>query len=265
MRLFLLVIAATALVEPSPAANTPSRDTNCTDEMVAQLAQAGVPRDLILQKIEECDPHFDLDPAHLIALKQAGVSDDLVRAMARAQNGDRHLVAVRPPVPQAAEGLPDEVGVYYALRDGELERIEGIAVSNRRTGSLLASAATMGIKRARINAQLKGSNALMRITERQPRFYFYLPEGASIGDYILLKLAQREDLRQIEIAEQTLWKVQEGVDHAQQIDFTYQRVKSRLYAVTPHTELPSGEYGFYVAAGVELTKPSGRIYDFGIN
>jgi hypothetical protein len=233
--------------------------------MVAQLVYAGVPRDLVLQKVEECDPHFNLDPVNLIALKQAGVPDDIIRAMARQQSGQHNLVVARPADLSGAAILPDEVGVYWSTRSGELERIEGIAVSNRRTGSLLAYTASMGFKRARINAQLKGSRARLRVNDRQPQFYFYLPEGASIGDYVLLRMAQREDVRQVEIAERTFWKAQEGVDHAKEVDFTYKRLRSRLYAVTLTTELPSGEYGFYVAAGVELTKPSGRIYDFGID
>jgi hypothetical protein len=34
--------------------------------------------------------------------------------------------------------------------------------------------------------------------------------------------------------------------------------------LTPSRELAPGEYGFYIASGVELKKASGRIYDFGI-
>ena len=96
-------------------------------------------------------------------------------------------------------------------------------------------------------------------------FLFYLPEDASIGDYILLRLAQRKDVRQIEIGERTLWKVQSGVDHAKETDFTYDRIKNRLYRLRPNGELGPGEYGFYIASGVELKKATGRIYDFGID
>src|ERR1035438_10412536 len=79
----------------------------------------------------------------------------------------------------------------------------------------------LGIKRMRVNAQLNGPHAQLRIKERQPQFYFYLPEVASIGDYLLLRLAQRPDVRQIEIGEKTIWKEQVGVDHAKEVSFTY--------------------------------------------
>lgn len=249
-----------------------AKDTACTDEMVGQLALAGVANDLILDKINECEPSFALDPVHLIALKQAGVSDDLVRAMARRQLG--HPASPRP-LDRTANNLalpgpimspmPDEVGVYSLDRSGDLYRIEGIAVSNLRTGSTLVSDLTFHIKRARINAQVNGPRAQMRLKEHQPQFYFYLPDGASIGDYLLLRLACRDDVRQIEIAEKTFWKEQRGVDHAKEVDFTYKRIKPRLYLLTPSGELDCGEYAFYIAAGVDLTKASGRIYDFGID
>jgi len=265
MRMMTLFASAALLCFPYQC---PAADLDCNDQMVAQLVHAGIAPDLVLQKIEECEPHFALDPAHLLALKQAGVSDDLVRAMAHRQNGRGNLLSTRPEEFSEMGGIatmPDEVGVYWLMRAGELVRIEGLAVSNERTGSLLASAVTFHIKRARVNAQLRGSRARVRITDRQPQFYFYLPEDASIGDYLLLRLAQREDVRQIEIAEQTFWKVQQGVDHAKEVDFDYKRLKSRLYAVVPKGELASGEYGFYIASGVQLKKPTGRIYDFGID
>jgi len=260
----LLALAALFAVPAS------AQEAACNDEMVVQLVRAGIATDLIAAQISQCSPHFQLDPSHLIALKQAGVSDELVRTMARRQNGGS-LATTRPassipPAPVDAKGgLPEDEGVYWIGQGGELFRIEGVAVSNLRTGSTLASKMTMGIKRARINAQIKGSHADLRVGSHQPEFYFYLPEGASIGDYLMLKLAQRDDVRQVEVGEATFWKRQEGVDHLKEVDFSYQRVKNRLYRLTPKSEMPSGEFGFYVASGVELTKPTGRIYDFGID
>ncbi len=126
------------------------------------------------------------------------------------------------------------------------------------------TAKSFHIKRERINAQLKNEHALIQIPTHQPTSYFYLADGASIGDSLLLKVTRRSDVRQIEVAEKTYWKEQRGIDHITELDVTYNRVKSRLYTVTRKTELPTGQYGFYVASGVGLTKADGRICDFGI-
>ncbi len=88
--------------------------------MVAQLVRVGVARDLILQKIAECEPHFQLDPASLISLKEAGVPDDMVRAMARRQSGQADFATIRPVEPEAANGagVPDEVRLYWVTSTG---------------------------------------------------------------------------------------------------------------------------------------------------
>ena len=241
-----------------------------TAQDVVKLVQAGLSEDLIIATIQRNGRPFDLSTDEILNLKKAGVSDRILKAMIEPQahvpstQGETPALKV-PPATGGPSGIPDEVGVYWVGSDGVLHRIEGIAVSNMRTGSTLASGMTLGIKRARINAQLRGTRAQLRVKDRQPQFYFYLPEDASIGDYLLLRLAQRKDVRQIEIGERTLWKVQAGVDHAKEIDFTYNRVKNRLYLLHPNGELDRGEYGFYIASGVELKKATGRIYDFGID
>ncbi len=251
-----------------------------TVEDIGRLVQAGISDDLIIAKLRKNGKAFDLSTDDLVKLKKAGASDRILSVMmdpgppAPAPPAAPPVAAPAPAAPAPATttapaaptpGIPDEVGVYWAEHNGELHRVEGIAVSNRRTGSTFASKMTLGIKRMRVNAQLNGPHAQLRVKERQPQFYFYLPEDASIGDYLLLRLAQRPDVRQIEIGEKTIWKEQVGVDHAKEISFTYKRVKNRLYLLTPNGELDLGEYGFYIAAGPLLEKATGRIYDFGID
>ena len=280
------VIAGGMAAGPAWAQSGTAAAPTLTVEDVSRLAQAGISEDLIIAKVRKNGKAFDLSTDQILALKKAGASDRILSVMmdpaepapakpaataeaappARMPEAATSAPVVSAPGVPAAAGTPDEIGVYWIEHgSGELHRIEGIAVSNMRTGSTFASKMTLGIKRMRINAQLNGPHAQTRVKERQPQFYFYLPEDASIGDYLLLRLAQRPDVRQIEIGEKTMWKEQAGVDHAKEVSFTYKRVKNRLYLLTPNGELDLGEYGFYVASGVELKKATGRIYDFGID
>lgn len=55
---------------------------------VVKMVEAKVPADMIIRAIEEApEVHFSVYPADLIALKQWGVSDDIIRAMAARQAG----------------------------------------------------------------------------------------------------------------------------------------------------------------------------------
>jgi len=243
-----------------------------TVDDVIKLVQAGLSEDLVIIKIKQNGKAFNLSTEQLLQLKKSSVSDNIIRTMLEPQAKPESTAVTTSNIKTTAEKvkspnnlIPDEQGVYWFRERKELVRIEGSAVSNIRTGSTLVSKLTFGAKKARLNAQLRGARARLRIKESRPQFYLYLPEGASIGDYLLVKLAQRLDVRQLEMAESTFWKMQSGIDHKKQVDFKYKRIKPRLYLVTPNRDLDPGEYGFFVAAGIELKKPTGRIYDFGID
>ncbi|MBI4905210.1 MAG: hypothetical protein HY820_16360 [Acidobacteria bacterium] len=284
-----------------PAPAKPALRAGLTVEEVCKLAQAGLSEDLILALVRKNGKAFQLTTPQVLQLKQAAVSDAVIKVMldpaAEVQPGTvlvppelprdtpatpSPAVVVAAPVaaastpaahapaevitPAGTGRVPEENGIYW-LKDGrELVRIEGKALSNIRTGNMLTHSLTLGVKRMRINAQLRGPRAESRIREKQPRFYLYLPEDASAGDYLLLRLVQRSDVRQLEVGQSRFFKSQAGVDQSSEVDFSVERVKPRLYLVTPKTALEAGEYGFYPAAGAsEMKKPSGRIYDFGVD
>src|ERR1022692_2809188 len=160
-----------------------------TVEDIGRLVQAGISEDLIIAKLRKNGKAFDLSTDELLRLKKAGVSDRILNVMmdpgqpapAQAEVSSVAVPAAGTPAP----GIPDEVGVYWTEHNGELHRVEGIAVSNKRTGSTFASKMTLGIKRMRVNAQLNGPHAQLRIKERQPQFYFYLPGFTGVAVFTL--------------------------------------------------------------------------------
>jgi hypothetical protein len=287
--------AKTTIVTKPQVAPAP-KPAELTVEQVVQLVQAGLSDDLVIAKIKKNNKAFDLSTDELLKLKAAKVSENII--MLLMDPTAQPKVAPPPPPPPAPATLPtsipeqdkavttgepktafqktvetqqtnttvpEEQGLYWLKGGKELVRIEGSAVSNVRTGSTLVSGLTAGIKKAKMNAQLKGARSEFRMKERQPQFYFYLPENASVVDFLLLKIGQRLDVRQIEIGEKTFWKLQAGVDHTAQVEFTYKRIKNRLYLVTPNHELEPGEYGFYSMGVSAVELKNSRVYDFGID
>lgn len=80
-----------------------------TNQTVAEMVRAGVAADLIVDVINRSECEFHLDPANLIWLRNAGVPDDIVRAMA-ARAAGRSPVGGAPsaaaPVSPASGPLP---------------------------------------------------------------------------------------------------------------------------------------------------------------
>ena len=73
-----------------------------------------------------------------------------------------------------------------------------------RTGSLLVSHLTMGVKAAHDNVQISGAHASLAV-DGQPVFYFIpakqqIDDGVDAGDLVLVRMEEKTDRRQFEIA-----------------------------------------------------------------
>jgi hypothetical protein len=83
--LLVLVVAQESVVAQEPAQDltvTPLSRHLLTNDSVIMLAKAGFDELFIVERIHTSRTHFDTSVEGLIALKQAGVSEDLIRVMA---------------------------------------------------------------------------------------------------------------------------------------------------------------------------------------
>ena len=173
------------------------------------------------------------------------------------------------PAPSAvaidpSHSIPNEAGMYVAT-SGRFTKILGQIVDFERTGSLLASKVTFGIKSAKGNAQLLGAHA-QTVTGPSPEFYFIPAKqeadaGVNAGDLILIRLEERKNRRQFEVGAQGDWRASKGISLTHQVQLDRSEVKPGVYKVTPATELGLGEYGLYLARGEGLAP---YIYDFSV-
>jgi hypothetical protein len=90
--------------EPAPSpiqAERAAREV-LTNEDVVKMVKAQVPADVIVGKIQRSETSFRLDTQGLISLKEGGVSDDIIRAMAAKQTS-----GVTPRIPKAPAAPPE--------------------------------------------------------------------------------------------------------------------------------------------------------------
>lgn len=80
-----------------------------TNADIVTMVHGKVPQDVIIQKIADCEPGFLLDATNLVALVNAGVPDDVIRALTAKQRG-QPLPASSPAGtgPSSREGASDE-------------------------------------------------------------------------------------------------------------------------------------------------------------
>jgi|GEM_PF-2911094 len=118
IRAIVLLSLICITLSSSYAQDKGSNDSIIKNKDVTQMAQAGLSAEVILAKIRSSDCQFDTSPSSLVAMKEAGVPDDVLMEMVRNPNG-RPVVQKAPapkpiPTPEAvverqspADNLPE--------------------------------------------------------------------------------------------------------------------------------------------------------------
>lgn len=264
-RPFLLVFAAVCFVATLFAQDVLNNDS------VIKLVGAGLSEDMVVNVVNTQPGKYSLNPDDLIALKKAGVSEKVISAMLAKGGASHGAKREDTPVPRvdAVAGnnglpvVPAEPGLYY-FRGTQAVAVEGQVVSFARTGSLLASGVTLGIKSRKTNVQIAGRKASLSVSER-PVFYFRSAganeaAGGGVGDLVLLQMRVHGDRRQVEVGAAGAWRASSGVSIRSQLEFQRSQVAAGLYRVQA-SDLKSGQYCFYLFRSYELPA---FIYSFGV-
>jgi hypothetical protein len=247
-----------------------------TNESIMGLVKIGFSDETIVSMIEHEPGNYSLVAANLIALKQAGVSEEVIRAML-SKSADAHspaTVAPMSPAPAAPTAVtPIEPGLYAQLSDGTLRHIAGRPTNFIRTGSLLGSMATAGIHAARMNTQIAGERAYVTVAQ-SPIFYYRVAQGAQDQvvpgtlNLILTEMTVKPGRRQFELEAGGLMRHSQGISVRHQGNFDAEEVEPGLYRLRPDP-LKSGQYAFFLFIG-DPSRPAkgaalrGFIFDFQV-
>ena len=170
---------------------------------------------------------------------------------------------------------PQEVGVYW--KNGyTFVRVEGEILSQAKVGGRAGSTFTYGLRAQHWDAYVNGPTSKNRIKEVRPLFYFFVPDGASASDFILIKLEKKGNRREFQVGSfGGLTGGKSGVKRDKEIPFKSEHVALRTYRIEVEQDLKAGEYAFFMGTGQQSMmssnrggssggSASGRIYDFTI-
>jgi len=253
-----------------------------TNQDVIDMVALGLSDDVIIAKIHSAskpeDLAFDTSTEGLKALKAGKVSDAVMKVMINpapiapvtvATPGTAAVATSDPNLP------PPEVGVYW--KDGyTFVRVEGEILSQAKVGGRAGSTFTYGLRSQHWDAYVNGPTSKNRIKESRPLFYFYVPDGASASDFILIKLEKKGNRREFQVGSfGGLTGGKSGVKRDKEIPFKSEHVALRTYRIAIEQDLKAGEYAFFMGTGQQSMmssnrggtsggSASGRIYDFTI-
>lgn len=251
--------------------------TAITVEEVVKLSKGGISEDIIITKIRRSGKAFDLSPEELLELKKSGVSDNIIKYMldpaqpyTPPPSPDLKKTDAPPPVavpkPVAkkypedpvASQIPPDPGLYYTGKGSpvriDLKLLLGLKESPG-LGKVL-------MKKPKLVAYLAGPSAKCRIQDPAPGFYFRLPEGRAIEDFVLIALEKKQDRRIIEMIGGPP-KPELPPDAVKPFEHT--EVGPQMIKIAT-SKLAAGEYLFFLVGSADPAKGSqGKGYDFGID
>jgi hypothetical protein len=269
--------ALSAAKPAGPAARPITLPSALSNQDVIDMVKAGASEELVLKyMMGRRDRAFDLSPKGIVALKTAGVSDQIVSAMLGEAVAVAPVAAhVATPAPAPAEtkttntppsaprALPKEIGVYVASKDAYME-VDPELVS-WKTGGVFLSALTSGITKSHVNGSIKGTSSTL-LMPRKLDVVIYTPEGTSATEYQLLRLTVKKSWREFRAMSMSMLGAKSGADE-NAVNFQNEKLQSRTYRITA-ADLAPGEYGLLPpyslsASGASMTT-SGKIHTFTV-
>lgn len=281
----ILLFAFAIFLAPSVFA----QDETMTNQEVISLTKAGLNSSLIINKIKSSKTQFDLSTDSLIALKKAGVGDDIVAAMLEAKSGKTVQAAQPAAVPGQASGDPNDpmaphnFGIYlYEMKDGSPKMVQlaaNVSAQNRTGGGFTAAVTPFGLGKVKTKANLPGRTAALRVSNTAPVFYFYLDAtsgglNTSSGipstpnEFTLVRFNQRSDNREVTISKQNSWGGKGGLSDEYVIPLKAEDLGKGVFKISPAIDLKKGEYGFYLLNSGNSNVNAGigsKFFDFGVD
>lgn len=282
MRKSPLALAALLCLCVSVSVSAQEPVKRLTNQDIISMAQLSLSDEVIIAKIRTASAAgpgniaFDTSVDGLKALKDAKVSDAVIRVMIDPAPPAPVVVAATAPMTLDPNFPPPEVGVYWK-NGANFILIQGRAIDQAKVGGRAGSYFTDGMRNQHWDAYVEGPVSANVVKERRPAFYFYVPDGSDASDYVLLKLNKKGDRREFQVGSfGGVSGGKTGVKRDKEVPYKAEHVAIRTYRVTLDQDLKPGEYAFFMGTGMMSTMSgarggnrsggaaSGRLYDFSI-
>ncbi len=185
-----LVITLFAFLSMGPAHGAPP----LANGQVVEMVKAGFDEETIVSVIQTSPSNFDTSVQGLLMLKNAGVSQGIIRAMVlKSGAGNRTSSSSQQNGATTSNEFPSEIGVY-TRREGTLVEVPPEIVT-WKTGGFMKSMATMGLTKGHINGVVSSPHSRTRLS-LPIEFVVVTQDGTSVVEYQLLHVRKKKNRRE---------------------------------------------------------------------
>jgi hypothetical protein len=233
-----------------------------TNQSILDLMDLGFGSEVIIAKINSSQTDFDTSMDQLKALKEKGVSSDILALMI-----DKSSVAI-------------ECGVFY-IKNDQLVKIGPSVFSGTKTSALGASM-SYGIAPAKVKSYINNATSGNKADSTNLSFIFqfdiknkndlgsgnwWFKAASSPNEFALTQLKQKKDTRELVTGKVRgiTASSQMGIDSKESIKFLIEDLGNGRYKVTPNQPLGAGEYCFFYQGTIPMGGYNNQsIFDFSV-
>lgn len=245
-----------------------------TNQDIVDMVDLGLSDDVIIAKVntaaEAGSIDFDTSAEALKFLKVAHVSDAVIKVILNPPTPSKPAVAASPTrdlnLPPAQIGLYWKNGATFVPVQGHLSTQTKARATGRGSGGMFA----YGRPGVREKVTMEGATSPSQIKDTHPAFYFYLPEGTTAADFVLIKLSKKSDKREFQV-EPAGSGNKSIIKKEDETSFKAENAGPGTYKITLDAALKPGEYAFLMSHGAisvlgdpNMGNPADRIYDFTV-
>jgi hypothetical protein len=266
----LMFVPALALAQDTAVDDGPIHPVNdvarphlIDNDAIIKMSKAGLDDAVIIQTIQTQPGHYDTSPDNLIALKGAGVSQQVIAAMqARSAGLAFHAKDKIDPAPLSA-GV-DEIGVYYQdKKTGEWLPLKTERVQFK-SGGWLKSTATHNIIKQDMNGYLDDAKSPLALPTGV-NILIYAPHGTQAEEYDFLRFREHSNGREFRVKTGGVFHSESG-SQRDEIEFHPHKIAPQMYMFTVPVDIEKGEYGVLPpgSSNVPGLSNAGKIFTFSI-
>ena len=244
-----------------------------TNESVVQMVELGFDDYMIIDKINTSDVKFDASITALGAMKNAGVSSEVLSLI----------------MDKSKQNTMSKTGIYYTDVSGEDKLVQPSVFSGANSNQV-AQKLVSGLINAKQKAQLPKTQSNNVIRQSQPEFTFIFDpsvtqvhnmqnnQGSDAGifnwwfrmasnpnEFVLVKLTVKEkkNLREVITGKSSWITSSSGIDPKYALNFAIEEIEGNKFKVTPDS-LEPGEYCFIYQGQVPQGRENQSVFDFSI-
>jgi hypothetical protein len=244
---------------PAPRTSEPVLLSN---DAIIRMHSAGLGDDLILQTIAAQPGRYDTSADALIALKQAGISSEVMSAMiSKPVAKVRRQISGPPPADPITLSPVNEIGCYYKDSTGRWQPMESEPIHSKSSG-WIKNTLSDGIIKQDMNGLVNGPESKL-LLPRPIEFLIYTADGVNAGEYTLIRFRLNGKDRQFRTLTGGVFHSTGGAKD-DEVPFTAKKIAPRTWVFTLGRDTPGAEYGILPPGTGNVTN-GGKIYTFAIS